>query len=151
MGRFQTLNLYIFSRVSSVLFVQTRLIIQQQSLSDDGILRLDKLSIIIIIYLQLIKWQLYGAFHRNNYLRLNSSCIIFHHFRLPGNNALQNLKNNYCVHPNGGRPGEGVHLVHWPSCDSERLKLDFFDLGENVSPETIDFQKYPGLGCSKRD
>ncbi|KAJ7386462.1 hypothetical protein OS493_008591 [Desmophyllum pertusum] len=63
-------------------------------------------------------------------LMLKDKCdlSISKYVRLPGNNALQNSKNNYCVHPNGGWPGEGVHLVHWPSCDSERLKLDFFDL-----------------------
>ena len=54
----------------------------------------------------------------------------FSYVRLPGNNALKNLKNNYCVHPNGGWPSEGNYLNYWPTCGSERLKLDFFDLGK---------------------
>ncbi|KAJ7351656.1 metalloendopeptidase [Desmophyllum pertusum] len=86
-------------------------------------------------------------------LMLKDRCnlSISKYVRLPGNNALKNLKHNYCVHPNGGRPGEGAQLIHWSGCKGDRLKLDFFDLGENVSHETINFQKYPGLGCSKRD
>ena len=46
--------------------------------------------------------------------------------------AVKNLKHNFCVHPYGGRPREGVALVYWSGCDIERLKLDFFDLGETV-------------------
>ena len=54
----------------------------------------------------------------------------FFHFRLKSNSALKNLKHNFCVHPNGGWPGEGVSLVYWASCGSDKLKLDFFELGE---------------------
>ena len=56
--------------------------------------------------------------------------VLFDHFRLPTHNNLKNLKNNFCVHPNGGWPGEGVQLVYWPGCGEERLKLNFFELGK---------------------
>ena len=48
-------------------------------------------------------------------------------------NNLKNLKNNFCVHPDGGWPGEGVQLVYWPGCGEERLKLNFFELGKTNS------------------
>ena len=55
---------------------------------------------------------------------------LFCHFRLPAHNELKNLKRNFCVHPNGGWPGEGVQLVYYAGCNAERLKLDFFKLGK---------------------
>ncbi|KXJ06672.1 hypothetical protein AC249_AIPGENE21786, partial [Exaiptasia diaphana] len=42
--------------------------------------------------------------------------------------SLQNTKNNACVHPNGGWPGENRYLVYWSGCDDDRLILDFFKL-----------------------
>ncbi|XP_066014989.1 uncharacterized protein [Pocillopora verrucosa] len=64
-------------------------------------------------------------------LMLKDKCdlSISRHVRLPTHNNLKNLKNNFCVHPNGGWPGEGVQLVYWPGCGKERLKLNFFELG----------------------
>ena len=53
-------------------------------------------------------------------------------FRLKANDALKNLKHDFCVHPDGGWPGEGKSLVYWRTCSAERLKLDFFDLSKNV-------------------
>ncbi|XP_073247149.1 uncharacterized protein [Porites lutea] len=63
-------------------------------------------------------------------LMLKDSCdlSISRHIRLKSNSALKNLKNNFCVHPNGGSPGEGVSLVYWVSCGGDKLKLDFFEL-----------------------
>ena len=54
----------------------------------------------------------------------------FGHFRLPTHNNLKNLKNNFCVHPDGGWPRERIQLVYWPGCGEERLKLNFFELGK---------------------
>ncbi len=64
--------------------------------------------------------------------RFNSCAHVVCNFRLT-DSSLKNLKHNFCVHPNGGWPGEGRDLVYWPGCSEERLKLDFFDLGKNVS------------------
>ncbi|RMX54469.1 hypothetical protein pdam_00013189 [Pocillopora damicornis] len=65
-------------------------------------------------------------------LMLKDKCdlSISRHVRLPTHNNLKNLKNDFCVHPNGGWPGEGVHLLYWPGCGEERLKLNFFELGK---------------------
>lgn len=73
---------------------------------------------------------------QNNYpsqgreLTLKDNCdlSISRHTRLQAYSALKNQKNDYCVHPYGGWPGEGVSLVYWDSCGSERLELDFFQL-----------------------
>lgn len=64
-------------------------------------------------------------------LMLKDKCdlSISRHMRLPAHNNLKNLKHNFCVHPNGGWPGEGVYLNYWPGCGEERLKLNFFKLG----------------------
>jgi len=63
-------------------------------------------------------------------LMLKDKCdlSISKHIRLKANSALKNPYHNFCVHATGGWPGEGISLVYWASCDSERLKLDFFDL-----------------------
>ncbi|XP_022804385.1 uncharacterized protein LOC111341674 [Stylophora pistillata] len=68
---------------------------------------------------------------RQKKLMLKDMCdlSISRHVRLPVHNNLKNLKNNFCVHPRGGWPVEGVHLVYWPECDMARLKLNFFELG----------------------
>ncbi|PFX13518.1 Disintegrin and metalloproteinase domain-containing protein 9 [Stylophora pistillata] len=64
-------------------------------------------------------------------LMLKDKCdlSISRHMRLPAHNNLKNLKHNFCVHPKGGWPGEGVYLNYWPGCGEERLKLNFFKLG----------------------
>ena len=67
--------------------------------------------------------------------------IAFFHFRLKSNSALKNLKHNFCVHPNGGWPGEGVSLVYWVSCGSDKLKLDFFELGEYQPPLYVYYEE----------
>ena len=65
------------------------------------------------------------------------SFIFFNHFRLAAHYNLKNLKHNFCVHPNGGWPGEGVHLNYWPGCDEERLKLNFFKLGKTLTERIV--------------
>ncbi|XP_027049611.1 uncharacterized protein LOC113677061, partial [Pocillopora damicornis] len=67
-------------------------------------------------------------------LMLKDKCdlSISRHVRLPTHNNLKNLKNDFCVHPNGGWPGEGVHLLYWPGCGEERLKLNFFELESGI-------------------
>ena len=62
---------------------------------------------------------------------------LFYHFRLAAHYNLKNLKHNFCVHPNGGWPGEGVHLNYWPGCDEERLKLNFFKLGKALTERIV--------------
>lgn len=52
---------------------------------------------------------------------------ISRHERL-STSILKNLQNGFCVHPNGGWPNEGVSLVYWSHCTSNRIKLDFFNL-----------------------
>jgi len=63
-------------------------------------------------------------------LMLKDKCdlSISKHVRLADGSSLKNLKHNFCVHPNGGWPGEGVSLLYWPECSEDRLRLDFFDL-----------------------
>ena len=63
--------------------------------------------------------------------------FFFNHFRLAAHYNLKNLKHNFCVHPNGGWPGEGVHLNYWPGCDEERLKLNFFKLGKTLTERIV--------------
>ena len=65
------------------------------------------------------------------------SFIFFNHLRLAAHYNLKNLKHNFCVHPNGGWPGEGVHLNYWPGCDEERLKLNFFKLGKTLTERIV--------------
>ena len=55
-------------------------------------------------------------------------CINFD-FRVSPNNAMKNLKNNFCIHPKGGWPKEGVYLVYYKGCGGDRLRFNFFDLG----------------------
>lgn len=52
--------------------------------------------------------------------------------RLPSK-SLQNVKNNYCVHPNGGWPGDNIYLVYWGGCNENRLGLDFFKLRKSLN------------------
>ena len=50
--------------------------------------------------------------------------------RLPGN-VLKNTGTGQCVHPYGGRQGEGVKLTYWPGCDpSAKMSLEFLKLGK---------------------
>ncbi|XP_066015738.1 protein crumbs homolog 1-like isoform X2 [Pocillopora verrucosa] len=68
-------------------------------------------------------------------LMLKDECHlnISRHVRLPTHNNLKNLKNNFCVHPDGGWPRERIQLVYWPGCGEERLKLNFFELGASTA------------------
>lgn len=75
--------------------------------------------------------------------------IAIFHFRLKSNSALKNLKHNFCVHPYGGWPGEGVSLVYWASCGNDKLKLDFFKLGEYCPCMSI--MKNQGILSSARN
>ena len=56
----------------------------------------------------------------------------FLHLRLPSK-SLKNVKTGLCIHPNGGWAGENVQLVHWGSCDSSRIALDFLKLKVCIS------------------
>ena len=48
--------------------------------------------------------------------------------------VLKNKDTGQCVHPYGGRPGEGVGLVYWKGCDNlDRLKLEFLKLGKKAT------------------
>ncbi|XP_020917647.2 A disintegrin and metalloproteinase with thrombospondin motifs 18 [Exaiptasia diaphana] len=52
---------------------------------------------------------------------------IVKHKRLP-NHVLQNTKNDLCVHPYGGWPGENVYLNYYGGCSAQQLALNFFKL-----------------------
>ena len=45
---------------------------------------------------------------------------------------MKNLKNDFCIHPKGGWPKEGVYLVYYKGCGGDRLRFNFFDLGEKI-------------------
>ncbi|KAK3728381.1 hypothetical protein QZH41_018036, partial [Actinostola sp. cb2023] len=66
---------------------------------------------------------------RGHKLLLMDKCprVVSMHRRLPSK-SLQNKKNDYCVHPQGGYDKENVHLVYWNTCDESKLILDFFKL-----------------------
>ncbi|RMX44841.1 hypothetical protein pdam_00009262 [Pocillopora damicornis] len=64
-------------------------------------------------------------------LMLKDKCDldISKHERVSPNNAMKNLKNNFCIHPKSGWPKEGVYLVYYKGCGGDRLRFNFFDLG----------------------
>nr|XP_058961078.1 uncharacterized protein LOC131788010 isoform X2 [Pocillopora verrucosa] len=70
-------------------------------------------------------------------LMLKDKCDrgISKHVRLQKYHNLKNLKNNFCVHPNGGWPREGGALVYWKGCDQARLKLEFLHTEEGEKEE----------------
>ena len=81
--------------------------------------------------------QKHVFFRKEHWFYSRLSFIFFNHFRLAAHYNLKNLKHNFCVHPNGGWPGEGVHLNYWPGCDEERLKLNFFKLGKVLTERIV--------------
>lgn len=68
-------------------------------------------------------------------LMLKDKCDldISKHERVSPNNAMKNLKNNFCIHPKGGWPKEGVYLVYYKGCGGDRLRFNFFDLDSSIA------------------
>ncbi|XP_022804373.1 uncharacterized protein LOC111341663 [Stylophora pistillata] len=75
----------------------------------------------------------YPGYTRKLMLKDECDLSVFKHERVSPSNAMKNLKNKFCIHPNGGWPKEGGYLVYYKGCGGNRLRFYFFDLDSSTA------------------